>query len=166
MNGSPRHPDFPNVFLLQKSHSIDATSVGFSPKIPPRSPRRDRFNRSMSFEPEVLGHNLVRSRKFKNHHVYCILIMLLTWRRLKCSTPPLKNSSYVVSITAFSKFESRLQLIPQIREAALYWKLLWSLAVQRVVCLEEIVLTCSCDCDDVELNLLSCFSVGTLSEPR
>lgn len=62
MNGLPRHPDFPDVFLRQKSHSIDATSVGFSPKIPPRSPQRNQRNRSMSVEPGVPVHNLAKSR--------------------------------------------------------------------------------------------------------
>ena len=76
-NVSPRHPDFPNVFLRQKSHSIDATSMGFSPKLPPRSPKRLLRNRSMSFEPEVPVSNFAKSRKFKNHHVCCILLVLL-----------------------------------------------------------------------------------------
>jgi len=62
MNGLPRHPDFPNVYLRPKSHSVDATSMGLSPKLPPRSPRNYR-NRSLSFEPGVPEEpNHVKSR--------------------------------------------------------------------------------------------------------
>lgn len=61
-NALPRHPDFPNVFLRQKSHSIDATSMGFSPKLPTRPPQRPQRNRSMSCEPEVPMPNLAKNR--------------------------------------------------------------------------------------------------------
>ena len=82
INGLPRHPDFPNIFLRQKSHSIDVPSVGFSPRLPPRSPHRGHRNRSLSFEPEVPVPevpvpNPVKSRKFKNYRVCYMLLMVL-----------------------------------------------------------------------------------------
>ncbi|PFX16105.1 Phosphoinositide 3-kinase adapter protein 1 [Stylophora pistillata] len=53
---------FPDGFLRPKSSSIDATSLGLSPRLPPRIPKR--HTRSASCEPDSPEQNIERNRTF------------------------------------------------------------------------------------------------------
>lgn len=62
-NGLQPHPDLLNGFHRQKSNSLDATSMGLSPRLPPRQPRPSpRRQRTVSCEPALPTYSGVKSR--------------------------------------------------------------------------------------------------------
>ena len=59
--GAQHH--LPGGFLSPKSSSNDATSMGLSPRLPPRNPKLRSKTRSASCEPDLPVQNLARTRK-------------------------------------------------------------------------------------------------------
>ncbi|XP_078374057.1 uncharacterized protein LOC144657583 isoform X1 [Oculina patagonica] len=85
MNGLQRHPN--KRFPFQKCHSVDATSMGLSPRLPPRSP--GPHNRSGSCGSGVPVQNPVRNRKCTNHpkdsrHDSCLLSFTCVFTTIAC----------------------------------------------------------------------------------
>lgn len=60
--GAQHH--LPGGFLSPKSSSNDATSMGLSPRLPPRNPKLRSKTRSASCEPDLPVQNLARTRTF------------------------------------------------------------------------------------------------------
>lgn len=59
--GAQHH--LPGGFLSPKSSSNDATSMGLSPRLPPRNPKLRSKTRSASCEADLTVQNLARNRK-------------------------------------------------------------------------------------------------------